>query len=161
MYEINTFFGNFSGPNFCLRQFFVFFMFECVWTVEPETPRPSSSSQRVSSQGLGGWPGEERLLGTLGHCRGVGDTGQLVASGQYPLLRLDQQLSSGCLTLASLLIGFTYLLYCCQIHRSCLPEPLLVDHGSTFRAWFDRIWHQSGFLVLFDSSLYRNYTICI
>ena len=154
MYEINTFFGNFSGPNFCLRQFFVFFY---VWVcVEPETPAPVAAARGSGARGWG-----ERLLETLGHFWGSRDTGQLAAGGQYPLLRLDHQLSSGCLILASLLIGFPYLLYCCQIHRSCLPEPLLVDHGSTFRAWFDRIWHQSGFLVLFDSSLYRNYTICI
>ena len=121
------FFGNFSVPNFCLQQFFVFFMFECVWS-----PRPPAPLAAARGSGARGWG--ERLLETLGHFRGSGDTGQLAAGGQYPLLRLDHQLSSGCLILASLLIGFPYLLYCCQIHRSCLPEPLLVDHGSTFRA---------------------------
>ena len=157
MYKINTFFWEFFRAKFLLTAIFCLFL--CLSVCGLWSPRPPAPVAAARGSGARGWG--ERLLETLGHFRGSGDTGQLAAGGQYPLLRLDHQQSYGCLTLASLLIGFTYLLYCCQIHRSCLPEPLLVDHGSTFRAWFDRIWHQSGFLVLFDSSLYRNYTICI
>ena len=121
--------GIFQGQIFAYGNFLSFLCLSVCGLWSPRPPAPVAAARGSGARGWG-----ERLLETLGHFRGSGDTGQLAASGQYPLLRLDHQLSSGCLILASLLIGFPYLLYCCQIHRSCLPEPLLVDHGSTFRA---------------------------